>query len=487
MSVSQHAQHRKPGHRRAVLAGTVASSIGVVVVAAGLTTASAFRSDGACEVQKVEVVAAPEIAPVVTEVAASLENSCRHYSVRAATPDETAEAPPAADVWISDSSMRTARDWPRATSLASSPVVLAVPPSAAHGLGAAPTYDRVSSKFQITASDTATSAAVQAGLGDLVAALSGGPAQRGVLTSLLGSISDRPGGAVLTPEVAAPASYTVVRPLAGSTVMDYPFVAVQPSVEASDLLAALTGDEGRHALAAAGFAPTTTEHLLTEEAAVATSKTLEVLDRPIRTLGVIDVSGSMAEVVPGAGDATRIELARRSIRAGLRLLPEGTVAGLWRFSSNLTPSTDYEEVAPLTELTASTRALVGSAVARLEADPDGGTGLYSSTLAAVRRVRATFDPTRVNSVIVLSDGKDEYAAAHHISLKALLRALRSEADPATPVQVIGIAYGPDSDTGAMRKIAAVTGGTLYTARDPRDLPVIFREAVGSRICGSHLC
>ncbi len=37
------------------------------------------------------------------------------------------------------------------------------------------------------------------------------------------------------------------------------------------------------------------------------------------------------------------------------------------------------------------------------------------------------------------------------------------------------------------KIAAVTGGTLYTARDPRDLPVIFREAVGSRICGSQRC
>jgi hypothetical protein len=195
----------------------------------------------------------------------------------------------------------------------------------------------------------------------------------------------------------------------------------------------------------------------------------------------------MAAPVPGAHGATRIDLAREAIRAGLGLLPDGTVAGLWRFSDNLTPSTDYEEVAPLTELTDRTRGLLGPAVDRLRVDPDGGTGLYSSTLAAVRAVRASYDDSRVNSVIVLSDGRDRDAEAHHISLRTLLHALTTEADPARPVRVIGIAYGPDSDTAAMRAVTDATGGTLYTARDPRDLPVIFREAIGSRLCSGAAC
>jgi Ca-activated chloride channel homolog len=165
----------------------------------------------------------------------------------------------------------------------------------------------------------------------------------------------------------------------------------------------------------------------------------------------------------------------------LGLLPDGTVAGLWRFSADLTPSTDYEQLAPLTELTRQSRERFASALSRLDVDRGGGTGLYSSTLAAVRYVRSGYDPTRVNSVIVLSDGKDQDATAHGISLHGLLAALRAENDPQHPVIVITIAFGPDSDTAAMRKISAATGGTLYTASDPRELPLIFSEAIGHRL------
>jgi Mg-chelatase subunit ChlD len=163
------------------------------------------------------------------------------------------------------------------------------------------------------------------------------------------------------------------------------------------------------------------------------------------------------------------------------MLPEGTVAGLWRFSANLTPSTDYEQLAAPTELTRQSRKRFETAVSRLDVDPDGGTGLYSTTLAALRYVRSGYDPTRVNSVIVLSDGKDQDATAHGIRLDDLLAAIRTENDPKHPVIVIAIAYGPDSDTAALRKISAASGGTLYTATDPRELPLIFSQAIGHRL------
>ena len=48
---------------------------------------------------------------------------------------------------------------------------------------------------------------------------------------------------------------------------------------------------------------------------------------------------------------------------------------------------------------------------QLDSIPDrlapGGTGLYDTTLAAVRAARENFDPTAVNSVLVLTDGTDE--------------------------------------------------------------------------------
>jgi hypothetical protein len=119
----------------------------------------------------------------------------------------------------------------------------------------------------------------------------------------------------------------------------------------------------------------------------------------------------------------------------------------------------------------------------LTAVPDGGTGLYSSILGAFRYARAGYDPRRVNSVVVLSDGRDEHAAAHRVGLRALLHAIDAEQDPRRPVAVIAIAYGPDADAAALRAITATSGGILYTSEDPRDLPVIFHEAIGHRLCG----
>jgi Ca-activated chloride channel homolog len=473
-------RHRKP-RRRAVIAGVSALAVGgaVAVGAAVATGASADQGQPSCDVATIRVAAAPEIAHAVAHVADGLDEQCAKYVVR-----PTEGRPSDADVWIPDSSSRTSSP---AGSIASSPVVLAVPAALSSGLGPEPTYDRLPAGLRLTASHVETDAATQAGLVDLSGALQGDPSQRGVLTGLLRSLSERPGGAVLTAEAAAPATYTVVRPASGGTVMDYPFVALRASRATNALRSALTGPAGADTLARAGFGEATTARVLTKGTAEAALKTLRVLQRPTRTLALVDVSGSMASTVPHAHGATRIDLAREAIHTGLGLLPEGTVAGLWRFSDNLTPSTDYQQIAPLTELTAQTRGLIGAAVDRLQVDPHGGTGLYSSTLAAVRNVRASYDATRVNSVIVLSDGKDQDAQAHHISLATLLHALRAEADPSRPVQVIGIAYGPDSDTAAMRAITHATGGTLYTARDPRDLPVIFREAIGNRLCTGGTC
>jgi Mg-chelatase subunit ChlD len=348
----------------------------------------------------------------------------------------------------------------------------------------------------------------QAAIHDLGAALGSTPDGRAQLVRLLRSLrtapaqpnlpTDPPNLGLLTTErevwaankSAEEAIYRAVRPSAGGTSMDYPFVVLTDDPRliavADTLLAALSAPGAQRELERLGFRPASQPAAaLTRAGARTAMASVATLQLPIRTLAVVDVSGSMALPVPGGGGATRLDLAREALGGGLGLLPSDSVAGLWRFSANLTPSTDFEQLAPLTRLTPSARRRLEEAVKCLKVDADGGTGLYSSTLAAVRHVRATYDPSRVNSVVVLTDGRDQDATAHAVSLSTLLTTLEEEADPTRPVQVIGVVYGPDADSAAMRAITTATGGPLYIARNPRDLHTIFQDALGRRLCGSE--
>jgi Ca-activated chloride channel homolog len=523
---SERGRHRRP-RRRLVVLMTAAATLGAATVSAAAVLGDDGTSadgTGCTSVRTLRVVAAPEVAPVVETVGRSLaKRGCLAVAVRSADPASMAErlgrGDKQVDVWIPDSSMWTAKvTTSRSASIASSPVVLAVPERLARRLGPGASYEQVAEaattghRFTIQAAAPTRSATTQAALFDLRQLLGGTPAGRGQLVALLRSLRTR-GSGELDPSAANTATsvaevvteravralnatakrplYRALRTTTPGTSLDYPYVVLShdPAVKAvaGELLQALKGPAGSASLDALGFRTgdsTPATHPLSADESRAALKTLAVVDLPTRTLAVVDVSGSMASPVPGLPGTTRMDLARTAIRRGVELLPDGTVAGLWRFSSNLTPSTDYEQLAPMTELNRQSRKLFAGALSRLQVDPNGGTGLYSSTLAAVRYVRSTYDPTRVNSVTVLTDGRDQDATAHDISLHTLIAALRAENDPQHKVVVVGIAYGPDSDTAAMRKISDATGGTLYTASDPRELPLMLSEAIGHRFASN---
>jgi len=449
------------------------------------------------------------------------------------------------DVWIPDSSVWTAQT-PQAhavkaaaqRSIARSPVVLTVPQPVVRKLGANPTFDQIAytattaQPIVLGAGDPVRSATSQAVLVSLSSSLGTDPTRRGYLAALVRSMNTRTASGATRGELperpvsdrglpvasatteravwvankkSGKLTYAAVYPATPGLAMDYPFVVLAGDSgnrsAANALFAMLTSASGRAALEQSGFRTsggrvnqslTPALGVSPEARAVpgqlsptdvrAALGTLSVLDRPSRVLAAVDVSGSMSLPVPGRPHTTRMDIAREAVGQALELFPAGTVAGLWRFSSDLTPSTNYQELEPLVPLNPTTRGDLAAAARQLAVVPGGGTGLYDTTLAAVRSVRAGYDPTRINSVVVLSDGKDEYDAAHGITLDALLAALRAENDPHRPVVVITIAYGPDSDAAAMRAISGATGGTLYTSKDPRDLPVIFRDAIGHRLC-----
>ncbi len=299
-----------------------------------------------------------------------------------------------------------------------------------------------------------------------------------------------------------------VYPGPGGFALDYPLATVgtDPAVQqaAQDLTARLGTQPAVAALQAAGFrAPDQSAgSALTASNGVDPAyretsgpppaqtvddaiRSVQVTNEPSRMLAVMDISGSMLAQVPGAGGATRIDLAKDAAARGLGLYRADSDIGLWEFSTNLAPMSDHRELIPIGTLGSDGQGGTGAAklaatLDGLQAIPNGGTGLYDTTLDAVRTVRAGWDPDRVNTVLILTDGMND--DDNSITLDQLLSTLTAEQDPARPIPVISIAFGPDSDVASLQQISKATGGATYLAQDPRQIGEIFLDAVGQRLC-----
>jgi Ca-activated chloride channel family protein len=208
---------------------------------------------------------------------------------------------------------------------------------------------------------------------------------------------------------------------------------------------------------------------------------LSSLATPSRLLTVIDVSTSMNAP---AGNGTRATLARDATKSALTLLPDSYSGGVWAFAYELDGDRDHVELAPLRQFGADAGGKTQRQLLDEQFDTlpsllaPGGTGLYDTTLAAVRAARDAYDPGSVNSVVLITDGENDDDTG--IQLDALLQTLRGEADASRPVKVVGIALGPDADLDALQQIADATGGAAYQALDPEDLQSVLFDAIRRR-------
>jgi Ca-activated chloride channel family protein len=446
-----------------------------------------------------------------------------------------ADALPA--VWVPDSSLWAARagEAPLASagSMASSPVVLATSRAVADALGwtaAPPTWGQaLATDRPLAVPDLAASAEGLSALAAVRSSLGGGPeADNAVVEAVLAAARTTPiapadalaagaaGGAdaplvpvseqevFQTNEGTGNPSLVAVYPSEGAPFLDYPVLRVgerSGAAGAADdaVVRVLTSSRAQASVRKAGFRgsdgtapPGAGERTGIRDAApepLALDPTdvqglfarLSSLAKPSRLLAVFDVSTSMEAPV---GDGTRATLARDAAKSALALIPDNSAIGLWVFARRLDGDTDWVELIPTRTLTsdAGGRSQRDVLSEQLDSIPGrlapGGTGLYDTTLAAVRAARADYDPTAVTSVVVITDGKDEDDDT--IGLDVLLQTLTSEVDPSRPVKVIGIALGPDADMSALERITAATGGAAYSAVDEKDLQTVLFDALRQR-------
>lgn len=199
---------------------------------------------------------------------------------------------------------------------------------------------------------------------------------------------------------------------------------------------------------------------------------------PARMLSIIDVSGSMLQKVPTAGNATRAQVTIEAARRGLGLFDDSWAVGLWTFSTNMNGNLDYVQQVPIGPLSAQRTQLLAK-IGAIQPNPKGDTGLYDTLLAAYQEVKKDWDPGRVNSIVMMTDGDNDDPGGG-VSHEQLLAQLQQLADPAKPIQVIIIGIGPSVNAAPLEQITKTTGGGVFVAEDPAKIGEIFLKAISLR-------
>ncbi|NUR50601.1 MAG: extracellular solute-binding protein [Hamadaea sp.] len=193
------------------------------------------------------------------------------------------------------------------------------------------------------------------------------------------------------------------------------------------------------------------------------------LRKKANILMTLDVSGSMTNKV---GDKTRLAVATAAARKGLGLLNSADQVGLWSFSSEKQGSgaAPYQQQVPLSRLDL---ARFADRLGGLRAG--GATALYTTIRAAHRYMLDHYDRTRINAVVVLTDGENEYAKDANLA-----RLLKDVAlDPDRPVKIFCIAFDEGSDLATLEAIAKATSGKAFDARDPQLIDDAFVKLLSS--------
>lgn len=500
----------------------------------------AAADQSACdETEQILVVADSSIAPSLAELAADFDASptlCVETQVRAQDSADTAATVAAgtsdADIWIPDSTVWIDRTRATATSLglgapvlavgdsvASSPIVFAAAAADAEQLAKEPvSWARVlSGQLPALLPDPEASSASLASLyalkgqsspddprqfaGAMIALSKSIPASTGAAMSTVTSSSTPM--IVLTTEArvvdhnadTSAEPLVAAYPTEGTVALDYPFVRLaKERTENLDAFQAALAKAGDH-FAESGFrAPDGSGELETRGVAATAPAAQTELDGAAqieilrawgvltmrgRMLAVIDVSGSMEE--PAANGLRRIDVFQQAAMGAVQKFSGEAELGVWLFSTARNGDLDYEDVAPIAPLAdaAHTQRIAGI-IESLPSRLGGATGLYDTTLDAVKRVRETYDPDKINSVLVITDGRNE--DENGISLEQLLAELAKMDDPTKPVPVIMIGFGPDTDLQAMQQIAKATKGGAYSAAAPEDLGTVLVDAISQRTC-----
>ena len=534
----QHAAwHPVPWHQRVLVALIAAGLL------AGLVVAGVRTWDAAPVCAPVRIVAAPEVAPLVAQVATRLDHAagCAFSVIPRASADEAQAlvgGPDLPHVWMPESTLQLAQARargattvpPAGVSVVATPVVMALAADAVGKLGPGrPTCDEVlrDDDIVVGAPDPTQDPVGLAALLEAQADLGSGPDGDATLMAFLrklqtglaepgDSLFDRLPGATTGPPVTAfptteqrmlrhnveqPGStLTAAYPSEAPTWMDYPFTVLanaNPAERdaAARLLVALQEPDGQAALTAGGFRTADGQvpadrlvdaRIVRRLPAPAPLVESPTSDAALQRWAAATRSGRIEVLIDVSGSMNAVVPKLRKTRLAVTL--DAAARGL-----NL-----FEPTTTLGLWTFANR-LDGERDYRQVMPVTPVPQLLSGPgLEALRSIRAVpgahtglydsvlglYEEARRNWEpgklnVVVVLTDGDNDDPAGIGREELVRRLAADADPARPVPVIGLAIGPDLDPGPLAEIARATGGRSFVVTDPARIGNVFFAALGA--------
>ncbi|MEA2195539.1 MAG: Ca-activated chloride channel [Solirubrobacteraceae bacterium] len=179
--------------------------------------------------------------------------------------------------------------------------------------------------------------------------------------------------------------------------------------------------------------------------------------KPANVLLVLDTSGSM-------NDEGRLASAKDGLRTFLKEVAPQDRVGLTIFNDRVT---EVASITPVRQIRASLQAVVKRLIA------DGGTAIYDATDAGVATVKKLADTSRINAVVLLTDGEDTDSSK---SVDSVVNELDAQGDSSRRVRVFTIAYSAGAAGAAekLERIAQASGGKAYTGSTD-DIESVYRS------------
>lgn len=154
---------------------------------------------------------------------------------------------------------------------------------------------------------------------------------------------------------------------------------------------------------------------------------------------VVDTSGSM--------EGEKIRNVKEALTTFLDQIKSNEErVGLIEFYNDVTERVKINELK-------NNRSVLVRSVETLEAD--GNTALLDGVAAAYERLQQLGDPSRINAIVVMTDGKENASA---VSLNQLVTRLQNGNERGVPVVIFSIAYGNDADMEVLQAMSNATGG-----------------------------
>jgi Ca-activated chloride channel family protein len=104
--------------------------------------------------------------------------------------------------------------------------------------------------------------------------------------------------------------------------------------------------------------------------------------------------------------------------------------------------------------------------------PQGGTALFDSISYSVKNMKV--DPTRINAVVVLTDGQDTNSTQYKNVDTLVADLSKGSEGEGAEVSVFTIGYGKDADTTVLKQIAEKLRGA-YRAGSTADIAAVYRD------------